>query len=86
MRLAKHRWTIERDYLELKQELGLHHFEGCSRVGFPYHATLLIAAYRFLVAERCRFPSARASRLDLAAGEPPSDYRPRGSREPGVAV
>ncbi|MGQ9633520.1 MAG: transposase, partial [Bryobacteraceae bacterium] len=87
VRLAKHRWTIERDYLELKQELGLGHFEGRSWRGFHHHATLVIAAYGFLVADRSRFStSARAGRLELAASEQSSDYRPRGSREAGAEV
>jgi SRSO17 transposase len=85
VRLAKHRWIVERDYLELKQELGLGHFEGRSWRGFHHHATLCIAAYGFLVAERSLFsPSARAGRLKLAGAEPPADYRPRGS--PGAGA
>jgi DDE family transposase len=61
VRLAKHRWIVERDYQELKQELGLGHYEGRGWRGFHHHATLCIAAYGFLVAERSRFsPSARA--------------------------
>ena len=56
MRLARHRWIVERDYLELKQELGLGHFEGRSWRAFHHDATLCIAAYGFLVAERSLFP------------------------------
>jgi SRSO17 transposase len=56
VRLAKQRWIIERDYQELKQELGLGHYEGRGWRGFHHHATLCIAAYGFLVAERSRFP------------------------------
>ncbi len=52
VRLAKLRWRIERDYQELKQELGLGHFEGRNWRGFHHHATLCIAAYGFLVTER----------------------------------
>ena len=52
VRLAKLRWRIERDYQELKQELGLGHFEGRSWRGFHHHATLCIATYGFLVTER----------------------------------
>ena len=52
MRHAKHRWLIERDYLELKQELGLGHYEGRGWLGFHHHAALYIAAYGLLVAER----------------------------------
>jgi len=45
IKMAKHRWIIERDYEELKQELGLGHFEGRNWLGFHHHATLCIAAY-----------------------------------------
>jgi SRSO17 transposase len=45
VRLAKQRWIIERDYQELKQELGLEHYEGRGWRGFHHHATLCIAAY-----------------------------------------
>jgi SRSO17 transposase len=79
--LAKQRWIIERDYQELKQELGLGHYEGRGWRGFHHHATLCIAAYGFLVAERNRFsPSARVGNLGLSAPDPPPDFRPRGSR------
>jgi SRSO17 transposase len=85
--LAKHRWIIERDYQELKQELGLGHYEGRGWRGFHHHATLCIAAYGFLVAERNRFsPSARSGNLGLSAPELPPDFRPRGSpRSPRAA-
>ena len=80
VKLAKHRWVIERDYEELKQELGLGHYEGRSWRGFHHHATLCIAAYGFLMAERNRFsPSARAGHLGLPAPQPPPDFRPRGA-------
>jgi hypothetical protein len=49
--LAKLRRRIERDYQELKQELGLGHFDGRGWRGFHHHATLCIVAYAFLVAE-----------------------------------
>jgi SRSO17 transposase len=79
--LAKQRWIIERDYQELKQELGLGHYEGRGWRGFHHHATLCIAAYGFLVAERNRFsPSVRIGNLGLSAPELPPDFRPRGSR------
>jgi SRSO17 transposase len=81
--LAKQRWIIERDYQELKQELGLGHFEGRGWRGFHHHATLCIAAYGFLVAERNRFsPSAHAVHLELSAPQLPPDFRPRGSTSP----
>jgi SRSO17 transposase len=80
IKMAKHRWIIERDYEELKQELGLGHFEGRNWRGFHHHATLCIAAYGFLVAERNRFsPSARAGHLGFVGPGPAPDFRPRGS-------
>ena len=87
VKMAKHRWIIERDYQELKQELGLGHFEGRNWRGFHHHATLCIAAYGFLVAERSRFsPSARAGHLGFVAPGPAPDFRPRGSpRSPRTA-
>ena len=87
VKMAKQRWIIERDYEELKQELGLGHFEGRNWRGFHHHATLCIAAYGFLVAERNRFsPSARAGHLGFVAPRPAPDFRPRGSpRTPRAA-
>jgi len=87
VKMAKHRWIIERDYQELKQELGLGHFEGRNWRGFHHHATLCIAAYGFLVAERSLFsPSARAGKLGFVSCKPAPDYRPRGSsRSPRAA-
>jgi len=80
VKMAKHRWIIERDYQELKQELGLGHFEGRNWRGFHHHATLCIAAYGFLVAERTRFsPSARAGHLGFTAPRPGKGFHPRGS-------
>jgi SRSO17 transposase len=80
IKMAKHRWIIERDYEEMKQELGLGHYEGRNWRGFHHHATLCIAAYGFLIAERNRFsPSARAGHLGFIAPKPTPDFRPRGS-------
>jgi SRSO17 transposase len=53
---VKLRWRIERDYEELKSELGLAHFEGRGWRGFHHHASLCIAAYGFLILERAAFP------------------------------
>jgi SRSO17 transposase len=83
--IAKLRWRIERDYEELKQELGLGHFEGRNWRGFHHHATLSIAAYGFLVLERCLFsPSANSQPVEaenIQVQIPPmqSDYTPRGA-------
>ena len=53
---AKLRWRIERDYQDLKQELGLGHYEGRGWRGLHHHITLCVAAYGFLIAERAAFP------------------------------
>ncbi|HEY3929276.1 MAG TPA: IS701 family transposase [Candidatus Koribacter sp.] len=78
--LAKLRWRIERDYQELKQELGLGHFEGRGWRGFHHHATLCIAAYGFLISERETIPpSAPRAPAPLPQLALPADYRPRGA-------
>src|SRR6201997_4931960 len=78
--LAKLRWRIERDYQELKQEVGLGHYEGRGWRGFHHHATLCIAAYGFLIAEQATIPpSGPRSTTPLQAPHLPDDYRPRGS-------
>ena len=64
---AKLRWRIERDYEELKSELGLAHFEGRGWRGFHHHATLCIAAYGFLIRERAAIPPLYVARC--SAGE-----------------
>jgi SRSO17 transposase len=78
--LAKLRWRIERDYQELKQEVGLGHFEGRGWRGFHHHATLCIAAYGFLISERETIPPSghRSARVRPASAIS-SGYRPRGS-------
>ncbi len=77
---AKLRWRIERDYQELKQEVGLGHYEGRGWRGFHHHATLCIAAYGFLIAERATIPpSGPRSASLLERPRLPNDYRPRGS-------
>jgi SRSO17 transposase len=79
--ISKHRWVIERDYEELKSELGLAHYEGRNWRGFHHHATLCIAAYGFLMAERSRFsPSAHVGNLRIRAAPIPSRFRPRGAK------
>ena len=84
--LAKLRWRIERDYQELKQELGLGHFEGRGWRGFHHHASLCIAAYGFLVLERARFSPAGASAGGLTTAALPQGFRPRGSRAASAAA
>jgi SRSO17 transposase len=79
---AHMRWRIERDYHDLKQELGLGHYEGRGWQGFHHHASLSIAAYGFLIAERLATDqplSAKKNFLIRQIPAVPADYIPRGS-------
>jgi SRSO17 transposase len=78
VRLAKLRWRIERDYEELKDEIGLDHYEGRSWRGFHHHGTLCIAAYAFLSAERARLSPPEPLAF-LQAAPVPQGFRPRGA-------
>ena len=74
------------DYQELKQEVGLGHYEGRGWRGFHHHATLCIAAYGFLISERETIPpSAPRAAARLAQLELPANYRPRGAADPNRA-
>jgi SRSO17 transposase len=78
--LANLRWRIERDYQELKQEVGLGHYEGRGWRGFHHHATMCIAAYGFLISERETIPpSGPRSTALFEAPALPDGYRPRGA-------
>jgi SRSO17 transposase len=70
VRLCKLRWRVERDYQEMKGELGLDHFEGRTWRGFHHHATLCMVAHGFLALRRALFPPEQAS-LDSGRGTPP---------------
>jgi SRSO17 transposase len=84
--LAKMRWRIERDYEDLKQEIGLGHYEGRGWPGFHHHGTLAIAAYGFLISERQRIPpSGPYSAAPIKKSPLPSGYRPRGAADPAAA-
>ncbi len=62
VQLAHQRWAIEQQYQELKDELGLDHFEGRSLPGWERHVALTALAYTFLQVERRR-PASRALTL-----------------------
>ena len=83
VRQAKRRWRIERDYQDLKQELGLGQYEGRGWRGFHHHATLCIAAYGFLIMEQAAFPPSADKRSPFITPSPlPKSFRPRGSPAP----
>ena len=78
---AKMRWRIERDYQDLKQEVGLGQFEGRGWRGFHHHASLSIAAYGFLMEQQLRHPDGAGKKNAARRQEPalPTHYKPRGS-------
>lgn len=79
---TKLRWRIERDYQELKQEVGLGHYEGRGWRGLHHHITLCIAAYGFLIAERATFPPSGPRN----PGKPKAVVVPAGYRRPGATA
>lgn len=66
VRWWKSRWLVEQGYQQMKEELGLDHFEGRSWRGFHHHACLVMLAYGFLVLEKAG---------GLEAGEKPLPWR-----------
>lgn len=82
VRAAHMRWRIEHDYQDLKQDLGLGHYEGRGWRGFHHHATLSIAAYGFLMAQRLKADSDVGGKKNFTQRQVlavPKDYIPRGS-------
>jgi SRSO17 transposase len=85
VRLAKLRWRVERDYQELKGELGLDHFEGRTWKGFHHHMALCAAAHAFLALRRALFPPALDA-VDDRDGAPTSAITAAASAAPLSAV
>lgn len=85
---AHQRWRIERDYQELKQEFGLDHYEGRGWRGFHHHASLSIAAYGFLLAERLagHKSGSQKNRIRRQAPRVPEDYVPRGAAQGAASL
>ena len=80
--VTKMRWRIERDYQDLKQEVGLGHYEGRGWRGFHHHATLSIAAYAFLMVQRLKAGGTVSGKKNFARRQVPvvpKDDIPRGS-------
>lgn len=82
VRTAHMRWRIERDYQDLKQDMGLGHYEGRGWRGFHHHASMSIAAYGFLMAQRLQAGGATGGKKNFIERKTPAvpeDYIPRGS-------
>jgi SRSO17 transposase len=63
--LVRGRWPIEQQYRELKDELGIDHFEGRSYRGWTHHTVLTAVAFTFLQLERRRAPAERRPTLPV---------------------
>jgi SRSO17 transposase len=59
VQIARGRWRVELDYQQMKEELGLDHFEGRSWTGWHHHVTLVMLAHLFLRLEQKRRSSKR---------------------------
>lgn len=75
VRLLKSRWPVEQGYQQMKEELGLNHFEGRRWIGFHHHACLVFLAYGFLLLERIRLTCARSQRREKNARPMPDSAR-----------
>jgi len=75
VRVAKLRWRVERDYQDLKGEVGLDHFEGRTWRGFHHHATLCMVAHAFLALRRALFPP-KPRQVDAADGSAAAPVHP----------
>ena len=66
VKIARARWRVEMDYRELKEELGLDHYEGRGWRGFHHHLTMAALAYLFVVVDFLR--SKKNFRPDVGTG------------------
>jgi SRSO17 transposase len=68
VRMVMQRWRTERAYQDLKDELGLDHYEGRRFPGWHHHVSVVLCCYAFVIAERVRHfpPSARGTMEDDA--------------------
>ena len=73
---ARGRWKIEQDYRELKDELGLDHFEGRGWLGWHHHVTLVSLAFCFLRSEQARAKKTFWCELAVDATDAPGQPDP----------
>jgi len=79
VRLWKSRWPVEQGYQQMKEELGLDHYEGRFWLGFHHHACLVMLAYGFLALQRQRLAPEEAKRAKAVKKK---RYRPDPARDP----
>lgn len=85
VRITKLRWRVERDYQDLKGEVGLDHFEGRTWRGFHRHATLCAVAHGFLALRRALFPPIQ-DEVDAAGSTEATAANPAGANRLVPAV
>lgn len=85
VRVTKLRWRVERDYQDLKGEVGLDHFEGRLWRGFHRHATLCAVAHGFLALRRALFPPIQ-DEMDAAGSAATASADPVGANRLVPAV
>ena len=76
VRLWRERWKIEQGYQQMKEELGLDHFEGRSWRGFHHHAALVMLAFGFLALEQLRAKATPPSKKSPPPRRASSRYLP----------
>lgn len=67
VQFAKLRWRVEHDYRELKQCLGLDHYEGRTYRGLHHHLTCVTIAHAFLTTCRLQRAGPDSARPQTAA-------------------
>ncbi|MGA7989321.1 MAG: IS701 family transposase [Candidatus Dormiibacterota bacterium] len=84
---AKQRWRVEQDYAQMKEELGLDHYEGRGWLGWHHHVTMVMVAYGFLMRERVRRRPRASKKTSSGPRSPRSAPPPNTSfrRGPGHA-
>src|SRR3982750_1096389 len=83
VQIARGRWRVELDYQQMKEELGLDHFEGRSWTGWHHHVTLVMLAHLFLRLGKKRGASKRTRD---AAANPAGDPAPGGHLDGSLSL
>ena len=71
---VKARWVCEQAHQQLKEELGLDHFEGRSWIGLHRHALMAMIAYAFLQARRLKAAGRKKKNRRTAAAAQPAGH------------
>ena len=82
----KARWVCEQAHQQMKEELGLDHFEGRSWIGLHRHALMTMIAFAFLQHRRLQAGGGKKNRARAASAEPPRDPASDHRRSPTAAA